>query len=224
MPTDGKSRDTKYDHDSCNRCDLTAYIQPQLNRDDPERPFYMATSHFHKNLAFTDNYWLVHHVCTGERLPGHSMIVVEGLRTAALPHSNTIFQSVPSQVFVGYYHLAKSHDLMEKEAGIYRVTKETYTHHHYHRAYVSVKSWKARPKQAVQKMIDSIRAGEEVAYNFRGKHSVIALMLGEGRQHNCTSWAMEKLKLAGISDPVKWVDLLKDKPKHHTRGFRCTVQ
>ncbi len=222
MQTEEKLSDTKRRDQVCNRCDQTAYIQPTLNCDDPENPFYIATSRFHQRLAFTENFWLVHHVCTGETLPGHSMIVVEGLR-AVTHRSSMIFQPAPPQVFVGYYHLAQAYDIIEREAGVYRVMKEIYTHHHKQRHYISNRSWVARSKQEVQKMIDSIQAGEKVAYNFRGKHSVVALMLGEGRKHNCTSWAMEKLKLAGIEDPVKWVDLFKDKPKHHTLGCRCAV-
>lgn len=192
--------------------DQNEYPVLRLNQEDPTglHKFYEAQSLVDDKFVFHEISWLVHHVCTDVRcsggLPGHSLIVVEGL----LKPSNNRLNAQP-RVFVGYYHLIRPYDLMDQKQSIYHVKKSQHDHHHLKKYYVSAKTWRVN-KIAAQRMIDKIHAGTRVPYNFAGLHS---LFYGDGKSHNCTTWAMEQLKNAGIEDPIKLMDNIKAKPKNH---------
>ena len=184
----------------------------EVVREPDGKLSYEATSRL-SNFKYNQFEWVVSHINAGSIWAGHSMIVVEGVKLLETTSETGVTTRKP-ETFIGYYHLRAN---TENQA--WAVCDE-YDFHRYARNYdrTKAKSWRCQ-RTEVMKMINNVKeqadSGQLFPYSFAGAYSILYTRNGE---HNCTSWAMEKLKLAGIIDPVSLLDRVKVKPSPHANN------
>ncbi len=160
-------------------------------------------------LEFSEDVWIVSILNTGDKLLGHSVIVVEGVIRTGPGLMN-------KQLFVGQYDIQAELDeeqknLVNKTGRIVEVRcfpsnfpPSASDPMGYTRDYSGFSSHsEIADRGLVERMIKSIREdsekckrGEHIPYQLVGlKHPIGSKDGG----HNCTSWSIEKLAIAGVT-------------------------
>lgn len=182
----------------------------------------MPKSRVNEKKTYNENTWVVSVLTTNGKLPGHSILVVEGIKI--IP-TNTF-----ATLFMGQYDIAAEEDEQQSNKLNYlgHITEvkvrepqdpqEVSRFENYAKKYKNYRSrsWNIHPQDA-ENMIRSIKEdaaickqaangdGEYPRYQlFGSNHPLSDLNMGD----NCTSWCMAKLKVGGIdldvlSKPIK---------------------
>jgi len=181
----------------------------------------MPVSKINPTLIFEQTSWFVSVLNTGDKLGGHSMLVIEGVEK--LP------DSIYSSLFIGQYDI-KAEIYKDDEAVInskgYISEVRCFETNKYTRDYSQYpsKTYPIDPESA-RKMIDSIEEDQKVClraakgegeyrkYQLVGdKHPFSEIGMGV----NCASWCIEKLEIGGIN-----INPIMTKPDKLTRS--CNI-
>jgi hypothetical protein len=186
----------------------------------------MLKSLVNEKFEIKEGAWVVSLMNTGSgttgKLTGHSVLLLEGLDSEVLLIRQCDIQATPleeeSESSLGApFRNVKGVITNVRIFKDYWSNKERYNQ-------ISSRSWYVSPDSA-RKMLASIEAdfeqtnkakngeGEYLPYQYGGKFSVF----GDGKAHNCPTWCIEKLQLAGVKINESPADKIKCAPQKHVK-------
>lgn len=210
----------------------------------------MPQSKVNPTFEFNESKWVVSLINTGDKLGGHAKIIVEGITTESIKktENHTFFsKDNNSNLFVAEYHIMEALEANEqfqenpKYSHIPQFLKNTqckyvirWTERDYYKedkgkqySQSHSQSWYT-PPEAVWAMIKDIKEEsqrcdnreQDAEFQYAGKWCLYSYNGG----HNCTTWAEEKLAIAGVGNGIIKLDSIKAIPEVHVSNWKgCTI-